>query len=651
MRKLIAVLFLLAAFPVFSQNDSLALWLKAYVNTSDQAEKLACLNKITYNIRFTDCSGCIKYCDTAEALAAKLNDQRTLALIYINKSVSYRELAKNDLALDYSLRAVNLSEKNRDSAVIGAAYLNLGAFQHTNNVGLAEKYYLKALEIFKALKDVKNEYKTLGNLSDIYHITKCYDLAYNCLQQSIALRKKDGNMQAIGVGYYLLAFNLSDENVPQRAIPVLDTAIHYLQKAGDNFYIFQSLILKAEVLNKLKKYESSNALLLPLISDSIVRDNIDILLGSYHTLSLNFEALQNSPMALKYSRLEKQYSDSLYKINNINNLNEMQEKFETVKKEQKIELLNKEKIISESEIGKQKIIRNTFIVGSLLFLAFIFICLRIIYLLRQSKTQVSNQKELLEHKNKEIIDSFNYAHRIQEALLPHKELLKKNLSDHFVLFRPKDIVSGDFYWASRLKNGNFAIVTADSTGHGVPGAFMSLLNISFLNESINGKNLTDPGEILNNTRSLLIDSLSRDGQNDGRKDGMDCTLCVFDFKNNMLHYAAANNSFCIVRTNELIVLPADKMPVGRSPKESEPFVTKKMPLQKGDMVYTFTDGYADQFGGPKDKKLMVANLKQFLLRNSALPLSGQNTLLQQNFDTWKGSNEQVDDVLVIGIKV
>ncbi len=650
MQKLFTILLLFSTLCVFSQNDSLSLWIKACSN-SNEPYKLAYLNKITYSTRFINCVACIQYCDTAERLAFKLNDEKTLALIYINKSVAYRELAKNDLALNYSLKAVNLSEKIKDSVIIGSAYLNLGAFQHTNNARLAEKYYIKALDIFRALKDIKKEYKVLGNLSDIYQITKRYDLAYNCLQQSIALRKKDGNLQAIGVGYYLLAFNLTSKNMPDKAILTIDTAIQYLQKASDDFYICQSISLKAELLNQLKKYDVSNALLLPLISNSIVKDNIDILLGSYHTLASNYEALQNLPMALKYSKLEKQYSDSLYKINNINNLNEVQEKFETVKKEQRIELLNKEKTINQSEISRQKFIKNTFILGSLFFLIFTLFCLRIIYLLRQSKEQVSKQKEELERKNKEIIDSFNYAERIQEAVLPHQKLLTDNLSEHFVLFKPKDIVSGDFYWASELKNGNFAIINADSTGHGVPGAFMSLLNISFLNESIKEKNLTDPGEILNNTRALLIRSLNKDEKNNGRKDGMDCTLCVFDFKNNMLHYAAANNSFYIVRDNALITFDADKMPVGKSPKEHESFITRKVLLQKGDMIYTLTDGYADQFGGPKGKKLMVAKLKDMLLKNSSLPPETQKEILFQNFDAWKGSNEQVDDVLIIGIKV
>ncbi len=226
----------------------------------------------------------------------------------------------------------------------------------------------------------------------------------------------------------------------------------------------------------------------------------------------------------------------------------------------------------------------------------------------------------------------------------------------FILYKPKDIVSGDFYYAISHKHPGskvekFYLCTADCTGHGVPGAFMSMLNISYLNESIIEKNISSPNEILNHIRAEIITSLNPEGSEEESKDGMDCILCAFDFTNNKLDYAAANNSFYIIRNNELISCPADKMPVGKSPKETEPFTLKTVDLKKGDVVYTLTDGLPDQFGGPKGKKFKYKQLEDILMSNCHKPMDEQKDILSKQFESWKGNLEQVDDVLLIGIRI
>ncbi|HRG01294.1 MAG TPA: SpoIIE family protein phosphatase [Bacteroidia bacterium] len=268
----------------------------------------------------------------------------------------------------------------------------------------------------------------------------------------------------------------------------------------------------------------------------------------------------------------------------------------------------------------------------------------------RTKTIVE-QKHELEHKNKEIVDSINYAQRIQKSLLASDALLTKNLKNHFVFFQPKDIVSGDFYWGAELSNSQFALVTADSTGHGVPGAIMSMLNISCLNEAIEGQKLLQPRDILNYTRSKIIKHLSNDGSEQGGKDGMDCSLICFDLINNKFSYSAANNPIWIVRNNELIELKPDKMPVGKHDRDSESFNQAEFELQKNDVVYTLTDGMPDQFGGPKGKKFMYKQLKELLLSLSSLPMNEQKEKLSSEFANWKSEMEQVDDVLIIGVRV
>jgi serine phosphatase RsbU (regulator of sigma subunit) len=273
---------------------------------------------------------------------------------------------------------------------------------------------------------------------------------------------------------------------------------------------------------------------------------------------------------------------------------------------------------------------------------------------RKLRKKVESQKDIIEKSKKEILDSINYAKRIQYSLLASDSLLNENLPNHFLFFKPKDVVSGDFYWGtstSSVTNKNFILATADSTGHGVPGAIMSMLNISCLNEAINADKLTQPSDILNATRKKIINHLANDGSADGGKDGMDCSLISFDFKNKKLIYAAANNPVWIIRDKTLIVLEADRMPIGKHDKDSIPFTQREFDLQSGDVVYTLTDGFADQFGGPKGKKFMYKQLENLLISISNKPMQEQKALLEETFNQWKGDLEQVDDVCVIGVKI
>ncbi len=263
---------------------------------------------------------------------------------------------------------------------------------------------------------------------------------------------------------------------------------------------------------------------------------------------------------------------------------------------------------------------------------------------------VINQKEHIEKIYKDVSDSINYAERIQRSFLATDELLNQNLKEYFIFFKPKDVVSGDFYWANKLSNGNFILVTADSTGHGVPGAIMSILNITSLEKAIE-QDLCNPSEILNHTRKTIIERLKKDGSANGGKDGMDASLICFDFAHQKFTYAAANNPIWIVRENALIELSPDKMPVGKHDKDQQLFSQHEFQLQKGDVIYTFTDGMADQFGGEKERKFLTKNLKNLLITNSPQPMVNQQQTLETTLTTWIGNGEQIDDITIIGIRI
>ena len=276
---------------------------------------------------------------------------------------------------------------------------------------------------------------------------------------------------------------------------------------------------------------------------------------------------------------------------------------------------------------------------------------------KERTEEVFRQKAIIEEKNKDITDSIQYAKKIQLALMTETNLFNDTFSESFVFFKPKDIVSGDFYWATKKicqvinEKGDLEqhemiyLAVCDSTGHGVPGAFMSLLNISFLNEAINEKNIIAPNEVFNYVRSKLITNISKEGQ----KDGFDGTLLCINKTTGEVTYSSAFNSPILVSDKKLVELSSDRMPVGYGEKQDH-FTLKNIKVAKGDIIYLLTDGYADQFGGPKGKKFMYKKLNEYIQSISIHPLPVQCELLGKNFEDWKGPLEQIDDVCIIGLK-
>ncbi|MBI4946699.1 MAG: SpoIIE family protein phosphatase [Bacteroidetes bacterium] len=270
--------------------------------------------------------------------------------------------------------------------------------------------------------------------------------------------------------------------------------------------------------------------------------------------------------------------------------------------------------------------------------------------------EVVKQKEEIEYKNRDITDSINYAKRIQEAILPPKELMRSRFPESFILYRPKDIVAGDFYWFAE-KDGRFIVAACDCTGHGVPGAFMSLIGYSLLNEVLLEKAFTHPGNALDSMRKGIIKSLGQTGQEGEQKDGMDMSLVslevMLDGKkmNVKLSYAGANNALYILRKGALIEINADKMPIGIYLGTEKPFTNNEMLLEAGDTIYLFSDGYADQFGGEKGKKFTKKRFKDLLISLQSVPMNKHKVILETTMDEWLGDQQQIDDVLVIGIRV
>ncbi len=276
--------------------------------------------------------------------------------------------------------------------------------------------------------------------------------------------------------------------------------------------------------------------------------------------------------------------------------------------------------------------------------------------IKEAEMEIKKQKE-------EITDSIKYARRIQSAILPNEEYVTKSLPNHFILFKPRDIVSGDFYWAAQIEN-ELVVVAADCTGHGVPGAFMSILGISILNDLVNKQKIIHPHEILNQLRYNVIKSLNPSEKVSGNdtdsdeniiKDGMDISICVLNLDTNRLMYAGAHNPLYLIRnTNEepkIDIYKADKMPIGVYVNIDQSFTNHVIDLKKGDTFYIFSDGYADQFGGASGKKFKYNQFRQLLLDIQNKDMKGQKNMLELEIEKWMGKHQQLDDIVIIGMKI
>jgi serine phosphatase RsbU (regulator of sigma subunit) len=378
--------------------------------------------------------------------------------------------------------------------------------------------------------------------------------------------------------------------------------------------------------------------------------------------------------AFAYHKLYSAMNDSVLNSENIRQMAQMKEVYESERKDNEINLLNQEQIISKKEISEQqeKIRSRNILVGASL-LSILMLAGLVVVFIRSNKEKkqhnalLSQKNHLIEEKNKEIIDSINYAKRIQDSLFDNFDQVNRFFSEAMLVYLPKDIVSGDFYWCSKKimteKSGAnstvrelFFIAVCDSTGHGVPGGFMSLLNSAYLSEAVNEKNIYEPDKVLNYVREKLINAMSKSDQKDGFDGILMCFEKIFSFEgkelkatNLKMTYAAAHNAPLFISKGKMTVLPKNIMPVGYGERKDN-FTLHEVAIEKGDNFYLYSDGYADQFGGPKGKKFMYRQLDELILKNQGLFMSQQKEELIETIKNWKGDLDQIDDILLIGIE-
>lgn len=683
------------------------------VNTSQvSSDKISAFNHLSEHFLRTDTLKSFKYAN--EAFELSVNEQFNSGIIKSSESLGryYTEQGQYDKAKKVLFKVLTDYEQNDYPHEFAAIYISLAnIYDILSEFDLALDYYFKAEEIFEQLDMERGKGLAQMGIANVYSTSTFHKEAIEYYRKSYNnLINVDPKYASWSINN--MAISMMEIDQDDSALYYFETSLQMKLELGDLYgasftYTDIGTLYEKMALNQkaLKSYEK--ALEMKLSLEGINPETLgstynkigkqNIILGHYSNAISNLQKgieYSKKSGSLKYlseayKNIAQAYSlngdhinafknlelytitkDSLSEFLHNENLAELTFLYETEQKDNAIELLNNSIELNEQTLKLQELEveegkrRNQLFVillcGALVVIILILGLGWVLYksnvnrkktneLLAKTNEEISYQKNVIEEKHKEITDSINYAERIQRSFLASSEMLKENLTDHFVFFKPKDVVSGDFYWAGKLNNGHFAICCADSTGHGVPGAIMSILNISSLEKAIEQE--THPSMILNRTRKIIIERLKKDGSSEGGKDGMDCSFVSFSPQKSDVMFSGANNSMFIVRKGELIEFNGDRMPVGKHKNDSIPFSESVGFTQKGDMIYTLTDGFPDQFGGEKNKKFMMKNVKEMFLEMAELPLSEQHAKISSTFESWKGDNEQLDDVCVIGVRI
>jgi serine phosphatase RsbU (regulator of sigma subunit)/Tfp pilus assembly protein PilF len=529
-------------------------------------------------------------------------------------------------AMDYYTQSLKTREEIGDKKGIASSLNNIGTIHDLQgNDAKAMDYYTQSLKIREEIGDKKGIASSLNNIGIIYH---------------------DQGESAKAIDYYIQSLKIEEEFGDKKGIAKCLNNIGIIYNSQGNYakafeYSQQALTIAQEIGAALETKQAASSLW-----------KINKKLGCYKESLAMYELFIATRDSMESEANQKAVIQQEYKY-----AYEKQAAADSVKAAEAVKVTDA-LLTAEKAENKQHQQQQYFLYAglalALLFGAVIFNRFKIANkqkdIIEQQKQKVDEAYAGLEEAHKEITDSINYAERIQRSFLATDELLNENLNEYFVYFNPKEAVSGDFYWAGKLSNGNFAMVNADSTGHGVPGAIMSILNVSSIEKAIE-KNAVDPADIFNQTRKSIIEQLKKDGSKDGGKDGMDASLISFNSDKTKMSYVAAQNPIWIIRDSELTEIKPEKMPIGKHNMDHLPFKGGEFDIQKGDQIYTLTDGYPDQFGGPKGKKFMVKKMRDYVLSISHLPMQEQYKKLNEAFSDWKGEVEQVDDVCVIGIKI
>ncbi|MDA9563867.1 tetratricopeptide repeat protein [Flavobacteriales bacterium] len=668
-----------------TSTDSLEQLLPTITHDS---EKVAMLNTIAKANWLLDAQKSIEFSEKAKDLAKQIDEPMLICQALNISGIGYYYLGNLDKATEQLKESINLNRQHNPNKntrgdlsqkTLASSFNNLGMIAaNQGSYDNALSYYLQALSLWKTEIEQAN---TLGNIGNLFRRQKKYDDALTYYQQALDIRKrvddKSGVMSSlnnIGILYaiqgdmdsaldnFLKALYTARElNDKRRIAAALGNIGQVYQSIDNDEKALEYLIESVAVAKEMGNLQSVANTLIGIgelyakqndwnraINSQLQGINIaegaglkPILQEAYQAVSNNYKLIKDYQHAYEYQSKMIAIKDTLFDEKNAEAMAEMQTKYETEKKEQENELLKTEKQIHED--------RNKFLAAGILFvLVALGLVLYQFRLKRKANEKLLVKNKIIRDKNKTIVDSINYAKMIQTAVLPELTTIKSHFPESFLFFKPKDVVSGDFYWMFEKEN-QVLFAAADCTGHGVPGAFMSLICINLLNEI--ASNQESPAGILNDMSVRLIQHLKQDAsKNSSVNDGLDIALCAFDKKTNKLTFSGAHNPLYLVRDKELTEYKGDRLHIGVHQKVGREFTQTTIEMKQNDIIYLFSDGFPDQPGGVKGKKFYYPPFQKLLLTNHQLPMEQQAGILASTIKEFQSNKGQVDDMLVMGMK-
>jgi serine phosphatase RsbU (regulator of sigma subunit)/tetratricopeptide (TPR) repeat protein len=592
-----------------------------------------CLNKIgeMYN-SMDNLDASLEYYYKALSLIDEVKYKDEVLTIYNNIGIAYDRQKNHSKSLEYYVKVLNLSKASNDKNTMGICYSNIGTlYAEDGKNSQALDYFFKFLKIAEELGNKKNIAIAYLNISNVYDVEGNYTKSFEMQFKAIKVFEELGNQSElalikanIGSSYLSLAKTTSNKNEK-------DKSLRESEK-----YLKESLIL----YKKIGQIESIGQVYYDLSELAMLRGNFESSLNDYKNYILYRDSLTKLKDNEKSIRAEMNYE-----FNQKENLSKL--------------ALEKNQAVANEESERQKKILYLFVV------AFVFTAILAIIIFRSNrnkqkanriitlqKQEVERQKNLAEEKQTQILASINYAKRIQDSVLISEEKITANIPNLFITYIPKDIVSGDFYWYSKQGHESF-IVVADCTGHGVPGAFLSMVGSTLLNEIINHKKVFDPALIIKELSIGLSNTFVSKGKDDFNQDGMDISICKIDHETKKLYFAGANQPIYLVDSKSTKEIKAQISSINGifALNKNETITNFEWDLKPDTMVYMSTDGYVDQIGEITNKKFLSSRYEKLLKEINGLPIEKQNQLLEENFDEWIGDSKQIDDVLVIGFRI
>jgi len=606
---------------------------------------LDAINESIWQSRFGDSAQAAAEAEKILKKAEKTGYEKGINYAKLNIAAGNFLQSKNDIALKHLTESFKWFENNRqEKGYVRALLLKGNIFESFGDYEKTLQLWLEAFKISVETGDIESEGESCSQLGLIYSRLCNFPKSLEYFNNGLKIREELGDENAVAsslnrigmvlrqmkkydesLEYYFRSLEIRKKNNQTAAIPwtllgIANTyeemqnyneSLSYYEQGmtgADKRCAMQCMLGAGRVYSQLGDSEHAEKRLEQSLLMAEELKSLALIAEAHSALAAHYELFKKPDKALKSFKHHLKAKESFQS-------NEVQSKISNIEVAHAIERSEQEKEI---------------------------------YRLRHVELKAAY--DIIEEKNRDITASINYASRIQRAILPAADEITCFLKNSFILYIPRDIVSGDFYWCSEVNN-KLIVTAGDCTGHGVPGALMSMLGISFLEEIVNNREITDSGKILNELRKEVQRSLHQKGSREEAKDGMDISLCVIDKKSKTIQYSGAFNNLYMISNGELTEFQADRMPIGIFDLSDNDFTSQEIRYRSGDIIYMYSDGYADQFGGPNRKKFKYIALKELLLRIHKKPMKQQRDILEKEFIAWKGENPQTDDVIILGLKL